>query len=597
MQLTAVLSVFLFMVNAITMVSADECAAYTPTTYSDSSFLMAIHKAALNSALTGVSGTLHNYAAKILSPDSATTALTTYDISLNISIADSTSVSAPLYPELADETTVSNFVSIYKAFLVPPTTGDYIFSIDEVSDAASIYIFDDRAMYCCNDMNLADWFSETSNFCYVPEDSDYQTNSMTVHLEGGLGYVIVFAYTNHGGDAIFKPSMTLPSGEVITNFEGYIHGSVEDAECGVRSAETTSYTQGSAQYNTTYSTAVVTYETINDYARETYTDVETIVYIMTPAAYSSSVVSSSTSEVVTSSTAESSSITSSAAVTSATATSAAASSAVETSAVQSSAVSSAEESSAQSSESAAVTQSSATTSGNLDANSAVRKTTSSVISSSETEVSSSYSSNTLVSSSIDTKSSSNSSSAAVSTQGTNSNSKTASVSSTSAHSTAVAGEDSEQRDSSNDDSMSTSTYTDVYGITRTTTVKCATESNGSNSKAANQPETKSQGITQTIVTVTTCTAKNGDVSVSTITVTEVVAATKATKETGANAGVQNNNQAASTTSRNNFVSSVTVQMQSSAATSSASVSVQDAPNAAGKIATGFFFSFIPLLFI
>ena len=596
MQFTALFSVILFMTNVITTVSADQCATFTPTTYSDSSFLMALHKTPLHSTIRGISGTLHNYIIKLLSPDAATTSLTTYDIGFNITVIDSDeSVSGVLYPELSDNVTISNFISVYKAFLVPPVTGDYIFSLDDVSDGGAIYIFDKRAMYCCDDMDLASWLDETSNFCYVPQDDSYQTKSMTVHLEAGLGYVIAFAYTNHGGNAIFKPSMTLPSGEVVTNFEGYIHGSVEDSECGVRNAETTIYSAGTESYNTTYSTAVVTYQTVGDFVTQSYTDIETIYYIMTPPAPSSSVISSATSSVASSSV---SSVSSS--VPSSTGT---------FSGNQKSSISS----SAQSSKDSTTTQnSSAITSDNIDGYSNVRKHSASSSSNVESE-----------------SNSAKITSSATSGEPTNSISSSFTVSD-STKSTASAGEDSEQRTNSkkgsmitstytdangsiittvvpcttadqtmttstytdvhgvtrtvivpcttaSTDSITTSTYTDVYGITRTTVVPCSSSVTSSVTGSNISTENKAQGSTQTIITVTTNIADNGEQYVSTITRTEVVAVTS---------------------TKSNLASS-TIQMQASASatTASASVRVQDTSNTAGKIATGFFISFISLLFI
>jgi len=581
MKLTAIFSGFLFLANTIRMVSADQCAAYTPTQYSDSSFLMALHKTPLHSTLDNIPGTLHNYVIKLVSPGSATTALTTYDIGFDISVTDSDeSVSGVLYPDLSDNVTVSNFISVYKAFLVPPTTGDYIFSLDGVSDGASFFIYDNRAMYCCDDMDLAGWLDESSNFCYIPEDADYQTSSMTVSLEAGLGYVIVYAYTNHGGDAVFKPSMTLPSGEVVTNFDGYVHGSVEDSQCGVKSSETTTYTQGTVSYNTTYSTAVVTFETLGEFVDESYTDVETVYYIMTPAAASSSAIASSSSEVITSSSvSESSSVvlsaTSSVASSLESSTVAPASAASIESSVQSSVPASSKQSTAQSS--------------------AIASEISSV------------STDDLVSS-TSSQDISNSLSISVSTESVTGSSNAASALSSSVHSTSAAGEDAESRDSSNNDSMTTSTYTDVNGITRTTTVKCSTASdegsmttstytdvNGITRTTTVKCSTASAGVennneksTQTVVTVTTYTCTNGDVSVSTITRTEVIDAAKATgKESKA---------PAVTSTINTVESSAKVQIQSSSATSSASLRVQDTPNAAGKYATGLLFSVMPLAF-
>lgn len=425
MQFTALFSIYLLMANAIMLVSADQCATFTPTTYSDSSFLMALHKTPLHSTIRGISGTLHNYVIKLLSPDAATTALTTYDIGFNITVEDSEeSVSGVLYPELTDNVTISNFISVYKAYLVPQATGEYTFSIDDVSDGGAIYIFNNRDMYCCDDMDLASWLDETSNFCYVPEDDSYQTKSITVNLEAGLGYVIAFAYTNHGGNAIFKPSMTLPSGEVVTNFDGYIHGSVEDSQCGVRNAETTIYSAGVEDYNTTYSTAVVTYQTVGDFITQSYTDIETVYYIMTPPAPSSSIVSSATSSA---STVSSSALSS----------------------VLSSSSSSSIPSTVQSSEDSTTTEGSSTNaSGNIDGYSNVRKQTTSGSSNAETE------SNSVMTT-------------ATTGESTSSNSKSITTSTSAA-------KDSESRTESKHGSMITSTYTDANGSTITTVVPCST---------------------------------------------------------------------------------------------------------------------------
>ncbi|KAG0655880.1 hypothetical protein C6P45_002831 [Maudiozyma exigua] len=80
----------------------------------------------------------------------------------------------------------TNFALAYEYVLVPKETGEYIFTIDQVNQAAAIYIFNNRDMYCCGDMDLIGWLNRTSRFYYIPDDPMHQANSMTVHLEEGV---------------------------------------------------------------------------------------------------------------------------------------------------------------------------------------------------------------------------------------------------------------------------------------------------------------------------------------------------------------------------------------------------------------------------
>ena len=139
-----------------------------------------------------------------------------------------------------------------------------------------------------------------------------------------------------------------------------------------------------------------------------------------------------------------------------------------------------------------------------------------------------------------------------------------------------------------EDYLTTSTYTDVYGMTRTTTVRCSTQYNDIN------PTGERYLPDVTVVPVPSCSNKKCETVVSTMAhPTDLVKTTVTGKlnqqETTTLSGYSGASSVAS-------AASVAVQLQSSRGSSSATHTVQQAPNAAGKYTMGLLFSVVPIAF-
>lgn len=115
------------------------------------------------------------------------------------------------------------------------------------------------------------------------------------------GYSIDNAFTNFKGDVIFKTSITLPSGETTTDFTNYIYTTFDSFHCKIANETSSVITLGTEAYTTTYSTTEITNVFTGDILGAPYTSVDTIHYIMTPAAISSSSLIPSSSDIATSS--------------------------------------------------------------------------------------------------------------------------------------------------------------------------------------------------------------------------------------------------------------------------------------------------------
>ena len=520
--------------------------------------------------------------------------------------------------------------AIYSASLVVPETGEYTFSFDGVSDGAALFILDDLDKLCCENIgNTASHIIDAlSKFYYIPDDPNFQTKSITLNLVEGMVYELFFSYVNHGGDAIFEPTMMTPSGEVITNFKGYIY-SPEDQFCEIGNSTSSVVSQWSETYATTSTTMITNVGTAPQLGLP-YTEVETIYYIMTPAptSASSSVVSSSSEATISSSLSSSSSISESvlssssvilSSVEQASAVSSHELSTISSSvslsserlstvpssgismvtlsdsktegtsstvsdAVTSSVVSSSEEASVSSfPQSSKISSSVNTVLSNLDGDSSTKQLTNSAMSSSFNNFTSGSATSMPLSTFSNANIFSNSSSTEESIKSSTSYPLTKS---TQSNSTVESFGDAAQ--SGSEDYLTTSTYTDVYGMTRITTVKCSTESNDIN------PAGESQLSDVTVVTVTSCSNKKCETVVSTMARPTDLAKTTVTgkldqKETTTSSGYSGASSVAS-------AASVAVQLQSSRGSSSATHTVQQAPNAAGRYTVGLLFAIVPIAF-
>ena len=544
-----------------------------------------------------------------------------YDIGFNISIP-----SGEVYRgDFQDQKNVllSHMAVVYFARLMVPETGEYTFSLDGTRDGAAMFISDNLDNLCCenavNSNSLG--MNAYSNFYYIPDDPNYQTKSMTFNLVAGITYQLYLSYVNHGGDAIFEPTMTTPSGEIITNFKGYIYFS-DSAGCKTGNSTTSSVvSQWSETYATTSTTVITNVGTVSGMGLP-YTEIETIYYIMTPAPTSvssseaavpsslspssslsesvlpsSSVILSSVEQTSAVSSQQSSTISSSVSLSSESLSTAPSSSPVTSSssissltsssdsktegisstvsdAVTSSVVSSSEEASVSSfAQYSKISSSVNTVLSNLDGNSSTKQltksTTSSVFNTFRSGAASSQAN--VFSNSSSTKESVRSSTGYPSTESTQSSS--------SVESSGDAGQ------SGSEDYLTTSTYTDVYGMTRTTTVRCSTQSNDIN------PTGESHLSDVTVVTVTSCSNKKCETVVSTVTRPTDLAKTTITgkldqKETTTSSGYSDASS----------VASVAVQLQSSRGSSSATHTVQQVPNAAGRYTVGLLFAIVPIAF-
>ena len=561
-----------------------------------------------------------------------------YDVSFNISIPPGEVYRGNFQGK--ENVLLSHMVATFFTELIVPETGEYTFSFDGVSDGAAMFILDDLDKLCCENFGntLLQGIDAFSKFFYIPEDPNYQTKSITFNLVAGMVYELLFSYVNHGGDAIFVPTMTTPSGEVTTNFKGYIYDT-NDGFCEIGNSTSSSVvSQWSETYATTSTTIMTNVKTVTEMGLP-YTEIETVYYVMTPAPTSASsseaavpssllsssflsestlasssvillsvektsAVSSQQSSTTSSSvslSSEKSSLTPSSTIppftsssttshfTSSSAISETALSANKTErvsstvsdAVTSSVVSSSEEASVSSfTQSSKILSSVHTVLSNLDGDSSTKQLTKSAMSSVFNNATSGSTTSTSVSMSSNANVFSNSSITEGSTRSSTNYPLTKSTQSiSSAESSGDAGQ------SGSENYLTTSTYTDVYGMTRTTTVRCSTQSGDIN------PTSESHMPEVTVVTVTSCSNKKCETVVSTVTHPTDLTKTTVTGKL--------NQQGAATSpeySGASAVASVAVQLQSSRGSSSATHTVQQAPNAAGKYTVGLLFSIVPIAF-
>lgn len=609
---------------AIAAATADTCAMFTPTSFSDEGFWMTTYNLPANENNDKIADELYSYLVDATSAGGVSRT-NFYDIGFNISIPAGTEYSGSLYPGQAP-ILLSSFAAVFSAGLKPKETGEYTFSFDGVHDGAAMFILHNQDPLCCenlaNGMTLADY----TNFYYIPDDPNYQTKSMTFYLKADTYYYFYLSYINHDGDAIFVPTMTTPSGEVITNFKGYIYGT-DEHECSLGNSTSSTVSGWTETYATTYSTSVITNVNTVPGLDIPYTEVETTYYIMTPIPESStSLVISSSSEVVTSS--SSSSFVPSMVSSSLSEYSSTRSSVLLSSTEQTSTASSDDESTISSTMSSAAESSSITPSSSIssiissDGGTSITQSTimssvsSSVVSSEavlssqtvsenlDTETSSKNTDSTTSSASTAyvSDSTADSSSFIYSNQHSNTNSisnetpsesSTLFISSKTTQLISPSDNSGESQKSETTDSISTSTYTDIYGMTRTTTVKCST--NVCDKKSTQGADS----VSHTVVTVTTTTIRNdGNTYVSVITRTVPVGYAETDKITNP---AQTNEQETITFVEHNSESSVQVQLQSNSGTSSTTHIVQQAGNAADKSKFDLFFYVIaivsPLFFI
>ena len=632
MLLQVLLSSLLFFANyAIATASYTTCAMFTWTGLTkEYGYFRTIYEIPYSEPVGQISDELLSYTKKVLTDGFGSTNL--YDIGFNISIP-----SGEVYRgDFQDQKNVllSHMAVVFDATLIVLETGEYTFSLDGASDGAAMFILDDLDKLCCENLGntLLQGIDSFSNFYYIPDDPNYQTKSMTLNLVAGITYQLYFSYVNHGGDAIFEPTMTTPSGKSITNFEGYIYN-IDGSSCKTGNSTSSVVSQWSETYATTSATTVTNVGTISGYGLP-YTQVETIYYIMTPApaSESSSVVSSSSKAAIYSSLLSSSSLSESALSSSSVILSSSEQTSVmssQQSSVISSSVSLSSEMSSLTPSSSPVTSSSTISTVTLSDNktegissTVSEAVTSSVVSSSEEASVSSFTQSSKISSSVytvlsnldgdsltkqltesttssvfnnATSGSTTSTSVSVSSNVnvfSNSSITEGSIRSSTSYPSTKSTQSNSPAESSGDagqfgseDYLTTSTYTDVYGMTRTTTVRCSTQSNDIN------PTGERHLSEVAVVTVTSCSNKKCETIVSTM-----ARPTNLTKTTVTGKVNQQETTTSSGYGSPSSVASVAVQLQSSRGSSSATHTVQEAPNAAGKHTVGLLFAIVPIAF-
>ena len=308
MFLTSLILLFFYTANFSNAAHASTCATVIPDGYLDKGFSIVYYEVPFKSDKSEIPNYLYNTTIDF-AENGIPTYRNIYDLSFNFTVPDSDSPTTG-YPYPGFIAALSNFGVAYYGVFVPQETGEHTFTFDEVDDGASFYIWDNRDMYCCEDMDRVAWLPKISQLVYIPSNPEYQSNSITVNLEKGKDYVFQYTYTNFGGDAVFKNSVTLPSGETISNFKGYVYTTYSGFSCKILNETSSVFSLGTESYTTTYSTTEVTNVYTASQLGIPYTDIQTIYYIMTPTSTSSSSYATSSS-AISSSTITSSAISSS----------------------------------------------------------------------------------------------------------------------------------------------------------------------------------------------------------------------------------------------------------------------------------------------
>ena len=183
----------------------------------------------------------------------------------------------------------------------PDETGNYTFSVNDVSDYGGIFIYNNLDLYCCDDLNYENYIGRRVQAVNIPSVPEQSIPSQTVYLEGGLYYYVYFLYINLSGDAFFEPSITFPSGKVVTDFSDYFGQDPAQITCGERISASTVFTEWDGTWTETYKTVVLSEETGVGFGYYPYTDIQAVYYVMTPATPSSSAVQTSSSQIISSS--------------------------------------------------------------------------------------------------------------------------------------------------------------------------------------------------------------------------------------------------------------------------------------------------------
>lgn len=143
----------------------------------------------------------------------------------------------------------------------PKISGEYTFTIETAGGAAELHFQTLPAALCCENLyqyqNTQIANDGLQIMKTISSDGLPKSSSITVNLEAGQFYSVALFYLNIRGDANLKVTVTLPTGETITDFSritGYM-GAWEDYICEDIVTTAWDYSPWSQTYNSTYSTS------------------------------------------------------------------------------------------------------------------------------------------------------------------------------------------------------------------------------------------------------------------------------------------------------------------------------------------------------
>ncbi|CAB4254166.1 uncharacterized protein KABA2_03S14036 [Maudiozyma barnettii] len=126
-------------------------------------------------------------------------------------------------------TTVSNITVELSGYLYTPQTGNYVFSLNNIDDAASITVGSTVAFDCCaqSDQNFGSvYYSDVISL--KPSTYSAPTVSSNIFLRAGNYYPVKIVYVNMKSVARLGTSLTLPDGTVVSNWGSMVYSYMDD---------------------------------------------------------------------------------------------------------------------------------------------------------------------------------------------------------------------------------------------------------------------------------------------------------------------------------------------------------------------------------
>ncbi|GMM55128.1 hypothetical protein DAKH74_017440 [Maudiozyma humilis] len=213
---------------------------------------------------------------------------------------------------LGRDVDISNMIAEVGGFFVPTETGSYTFDLDYTGTVLG-FIIRDIGVDCVKEPSVN---VDTYGNLYFAQDvaagPEYTSSiSHTLTLTAGQTYDIGYYYTSKVNTTFHNTqpavslnfTMTLPNGQVVTDFTDYITSGYDNSRaffCQYNETDI-SLSTWSESYTSTYSTDIYT---VTPGVSATGTDAITRVvesyYVLVPSSTSSSVLSSSSSEILSS---------------------------------------------------------------------------------------------------------------------------------------------------------------------------------------------------------------------------------------------------------------------------------------------------------